>query len=61
MSRVDALNGAGTSQGEVLSGGSNIDWSQFTAKLPVGRDTASALRRSELFSRFDVNQNGVLS
>ena len=39
----------------------DIDWSALTAKLPTGRDTAATLRRAELFDRFDINGNGVLS
>ena len=50
---AEAMADAGTS--------GDIDWSAITAKLPVGRDTASSMRRAELFERFDVNKNGVLS
>jgi len=42
------------------SSGDDVDWTSLTANLPVGRDTASGLRRTELFNRFDVNKNGLL-
>lgn len=58
---VDSLNGAGSSVAVARSGGDDIDWAAITAKLPTGKDTASALRRAALFDRFDVNGNGVLS
>ena len=38
-----------------------FDWLVLTAKLPTGRDTASALQRGELFFRFDKHQHGVLT
>ena len=41
--------------------GEGVDWTSLTANLPVGRDTASGLRRTELFNRFDVNKNGSLN
>ena len=37
------------------------DWTALLARLPIGRDTQSSLRRGELFLRFDVNQNSMLS
>lgn len=61
MVSFDSANGAGTSVAHVRSGGEDINWEALTAKLPVGRDTGSALRRSELFDRFDSNKNGYLS
>ena len=38
-----------------------IDWEAFTARLPIGRDTATSLKRSAMFDKFDVNGNGFLS
>ena len=38
-----------------------FDWAGLTAKLPIGRDAETKRVRKELFHRWDVNGNGVLS
>jgi len=43
-----AAMSAGDSGADLASGAYDIDWSKLTARLPVGKDTASALRRGDL-------------
>ena len=44
-----------------LSGNVGFDFKTLAAKLPVARDPASVAQRKELFSKFDINNNGLLS
>ena len=55
------MSSAGHSGADLAAGSPDLDFAALTAKLPVSKDTASALVRRELFNRFDLNGNGVLS
>ena len=38
-----------------------LDWAAFAAKLPAARDPNSAQKRDEVFQKFDLDGNGVVS
>ena len=44
-----------------MNSGQKINWTEFTSKLPLGRDKEGVALRTKMFRDFDPNGNGYLS